>query len=79
MFFVIQQKLKTDEYKSLPAFLGDVQLLVENAKKFYPVCVCVCVCVCLSVCRCVMASLSLSLSLSLALSHLLMSTRELFS
>ena len=36
---ILQQKLRTEEYKSLPAFVGDVRLLVENAKKFYSVCI----------------------------------------
>ena len=31
----LQQRLKTDEYRSVPSFISDVQLLLENAKKFY--------------------------------------------
>ncbi|XP_019864490.1 PREDICTED: protein polybromo-1-like [Amphimedon queenslandica] len=31
----IQQKLKTDEYDTVPLFISDIQLLIENAKLFY--------------------------------------------
>jgi hypothetical protein len=31
----IQQKLKTEEYVSLPLFLADVRLLIDNTKLFY--------------------------------------------
>ena len=34
-FLFFQQRLKTDEYRSVPSFISDVQLLLENAKKFY--------------------------------------------
>lgn len=34
-FLSLQQRLKTDEYRSVPSFISDVQLLLENAKKFY--------------------------------------------
>ena len=31
----IQRKIRNDEYKNLDDFQGDVQLLVDNAKKYY--------------------------------------------
>ena len=31
----LQQRLKTDEYRSVPSFISDVQLLLDNAKRFY--------------------------------------------
>ena len=31
----IQQKLKTDEYKTVTSFIGDVKLLLFNAQSFY--------------------------------------------